>query len=289
MPPSLRNARTLWIGIAAAVVFLAGCARYDEAGKIVFTSNRDGNLEIYTMNDDGTEQVRVTDHPANDDAPSWSPDGSTILFASDRDGAWNIFLIRADGADLRQLTTGSGSNTAPSWAMDGTAILFSSSRDAVNGDLYLMDADGGNIRRVTDTPDVKENSVITRNGSMVYMTVNRKEMRSVASFRRESGELRLLTPGESQSLYVRLSPDESTLLFVSNRTGSYDVYALETATGVTRQLTSDPANILTPAWGKSTDEILYSKHGTLYRRSLSTGNETVISNHGDATPHWTHE
>jgi TolB protein len=272
--------------IAAAVLSLVGCTQPDEQGKIVFTSNRDGNLEIYTANDDGTQQVRVTDHPASDDSPSWSPDGYTILFTSDRDGAWNIFLVRADGANLRQLTTGTGSNTAPSWAMGGTAILFSSSRDAVNGDLYLMDADGGNIRRITDAPDVKENSVMTRDGSTFYVTVNHKEMRSVASFTPASGDFRRLTPEDSQSLYVRLSRDESMLLFVSNRAGSYDVYARETATGVTKQLTNDPANILTPAWGKSTDEILYSKHGTLYRRSLSSGTETVISNSGDAAPHW---
>jgi Tol biopolymer transport system component len=273
--------------LLAAILLSQGCSQPDEPGKIVFTSNRDGNLEIYTALDDGTEQFRVTDHPASDDSPSWSPDGTSILFASDRDGAWNIFLVRADGTGLQQLTTGTGSNTAPSWAMDGSAILFSSSRDAINGDLYLMDPDGGNIRRLTNAPDVKENSVMTRDGSTVFLTVNHKEMRSVASLDAGAGQFRRLTPEGSQSLSVQLSRDERRLLYISNRAGSYDVYSLELETGVTTQLTSDPANILTPAWGKSTDEILYSKHGTLYRRGLSDGTETVLSNNGDASPRWT--
>ena len=53
-------------------------------GKIAFATDRDGNLEIYTMNADGTGQTRITNNPASDDAPAWSPDGTKIAFETNR-------------------------------------------------------------------------------------------------------------------------------------------------------------------------------------------------------------
>src|SRR5262245_61999986 len=56
------------------------------AAKIAFVSERDGNSEIYAANEDGTGQVRVTYHGAQDVTPAWSPDGNRLAFASDRTG-----------------------------------------------------------------------------------------------------------------------------------------------------------------------------------------------------------
>ena len=59
-------------------------------GRIVFVSDRDGNFEICVMDADGSDQQRLTDNPAFDWGPSWSPDGSRIAFVSDRDGNFEI-------------------------------------------------------------------------------------------------------------------------------------------------------------------------------------------------------
>jgi Tol biopolymer transport system component len=283
----LSTGTSLPIACALGLLLLTpGCTREPVKGKIVFTSNRDGNREIYTMNDDGRSPIRITDDPGSDDSPSWSPDGSTILFASDRDGAWNIYTIRADGTQLLQLTTGTGSNYAPSWCMDGTKILFSSGRDTPYGDLYIMDPNGGNVGRMTMTEQVKENSAMTNDGETIYMTVNVKDARSVAQYSTANKEVRILTPVLSQSFYVKLSRDERELLYVSNQKGSYQVYSLATSSRKSEQLTDDHTDILTPCWGSSNDEIYYSKRGALYRWNIPTRTETIISNSGDATPDW---
>ena len=54
--------------------------------KILFASRRDGNREVYIMNPDGSEQVNLTQHPADDQLAVWSPTGEQILFVSDRGG-----------------------------------------------------------------------------------------------------------------------------------------------------------------------------------------------------------
>jgi Periplasmic component of the Tol biopolymer transport system len=84
--------------------------------RIAFQSKRDGNLEIYVINLDGTGLSRLTDHPAADGRPAWSPDGQWIAFESDRDGKLDIYIMRADGSDVRRITSNAGKNGWPSWA-----------------------------------------------------------------------------------------------------------------------------------------------------------------------------
>ncbi|GAI97950.1 unnamed protein product, partial [marine sediment metagenome] len=72
--------------------------------KIAFTSDRDGNYEIYLLNIDGSEQVRLTNNPAGDGNSSFSPDGTKIAFTSDRDGNGEIYIMNVDGSEQTNLT-----------------------------------------------------------------------------------------------------------------------------------------------------------------------------------------
>ncbi|MDE0232328.1 MAG: S-layer homology domain-containing protein [bacterium] len=94
-------------------------------GIIAFTSTRDGDPEILTMNADGTNLRQLTKNTHNDTSPSWSPDGTQIVFQSDRDGDLEIFTMDADGANVRQLTKNTHRDTSPSWSPDGRHIALS--------------------------------------------------------------------------------------------------------------------------------------------------------------------
>lgn len=109
-------------------------------GTIAFVSERDGNSEIYLINMDGTGLTRMTDHPAHDADPAWSPDGERIAFASSRAGNSDIYLMDADGSNLVRLTE-SGSSSEPSWSADGKKIAFSGRRGGENG-IFVMSIDG---------------------------------------------------------------------------------------------------------------------------------------------------
>ena len=77
-------------------------------GKIAFSSDRDGNREIYMMNPDGTNQVRLTNNTGVDDSPAWSPDGTKIAFVSQVGpdlSARTIFMMNPDGTNKVEVTT----------------------------------------------------------------------------------------------------------------------------------------------------------------------------------------
>jgi hypothetical protein len=75
----------------------------------VFQSSRDGTAEIYLMNSNGTGQTRLTNNPAFDSNPVWSPDGTKILFTSTRDDPMKpaLYLMNADGSNQQRVTNGS--------------------------------------------------------------------------------------------------------------------------------------------------------------------------------------
>ncbi|HEV8264040.1 MAG TPA: hypothetical protein VGQ06_03750 [Gemmatimonadales bacterium] len=120
------------------------------SGRIVFSSTRDGNAEIYVMNADGSGVTRLTDNPAADVQPTWSPDGSRIAFVSTRDGTNDIYAMKADGTGVTRLTTSSTAYGARAPAWCGQRIAFDSDRYLqAFPDIYVMNEDGTDVTRLT--------------------------------------------------------------------------------------------------------------------------------------------
>jgi len=117
-------------------------------GQIAFVSDRDGNDEIYVMDVDGSHQTNLTHNPADDDAPTWSPDGQSLAFNTYRSGNWDIYVMAADGSNQRRLTDNPAVDAMPRWSPDGQKIAFVSDRDG-NHEIYVMNANGSSQRRLT--------------------------------------------------------------------------------------------------------------------------------------------
>ena len=99
--------------------------------KILFTSGRDGNSEIYIMNPDGSEQMNLTQHPAIDQEAVWSPTGEQIIFISNRRdfrprGNRDLYLMDSDGSNVRRVFKKkiAGWRTDPTWSPDGKQIAY---------------------------------------------------------------------------------------------------------------------------------------------------------------------
>jgi len=117
--------------------------------KIAFASSRDTNPEIYVMDPNGSNIVRLTHDGAEDGQPAWSPDGSKIAFATNRDGNNEIYVMNANGSGQVDLTNNAASDLTPAWSPDGTKIAFQSDRQTDYA-VWVMNADGSNPVRLTD-------------------------------------------------------------------------------------------------------------------------------------------
>lgn len=121
----------------------------DAHAQIAFTSTRDGNPEIYVMDADGENQIRLTRHPEEDKMPSWSPDGKKITFVSMRNGGRNqIHVMDSNGENIRRITEGAF-DLNPAWSPDGRTIAYGGREmGEENRKIHLIVPDGTNRRRL---------------------------------------------------------------------------------------------------------------------------------------------
>jgi Tol biopolymer transport system component len=140
--------------------------------KIVFTSNRDGDLEIYTMHPDGTQPRRLTKSPGYDGGPFFSPDGKWIVYRAHHPTTaaelaryrellarelvepmkMDLYVMRADGSRSRQITHLGGASFAPSFFPDSRRIIFASNYRKPGSrefELYAVDREGGQVEQIT--------------------------------------------------------------------------------------------------------------------------------------------
>jgi Tol biopolymer transport system component len=154
-------------GLAIVLLTLpAVVAAQAKIERIAFTTDRDGNNEIYLMKPDGTELVRLTNNAAFDVDPVISPDGSRIAFTSNRDGNEEIYVMNADGTNPRRLINNSAIDREPTWNSDCSKIAFTSFRDG-NTEIYSMNADGTNQINLTSSAVNESQPSFSKDGTRI--------------------------------------------------------------------------------------------------------------------------
>ena len=242
-------------------------------GRIVFHSDRDGEIDIYTMALDGSNLQRLTTAAGRDFEPDWSPDGSTIVFSSDRDDPENahLYLMNADGSNQRRLETGlTDDQVGARWSPDGQYILFHSN-PLVDGlprfDVFRVRADGSDLTNLTNTPGNNFMADWSPDGKRIVFVSQRNGNSELYVMNADGSNQIRLTESQSENLLPRWSPDGSQIAFESSRPGpTYSLYSVPApsqqqdtaaAEAAVRQLTPPGHNSGTVNW-VTKDWVLFS-------------------------------
>ena len=214
--------------------------------KIVFTSYRDDNPNLYLKDLKNGTDVALLSFPGINSAPSWSPDGRYLAVTLSKDGASEVYRYDYKTSVLRRLTYNLSIDTSPSWSPNGRQIVFTSDR-AGNPHIYIMDSDGSNLRRLTTANPYNDTPIWSPLGDKVaFVSRERGEMFDVYTLDILNGKIRQLT-AVGNNTHPSWSPDGLHVVFSSNRDGQDEIYIMNwDGTGL-RRLTYNGGNT-SPAW-----------------------------------------
>ena len=210
--------------VALGLTLLMVCV--DAQAQIAFASNRDGNWEIYVMDADGGNQQNLTNNPSDDRAPSWSPDGKRVAFVSYRDGH----------------------------VIDGVPT----------GEIYVMDAGGGNQQNLTNNPHYDMSPSWSPDGKRIAFASNRFAFdgeKILLSFDiyvidADGSDPQRLTENRKDDRDPSWSPDGKRIVFRARREGhfenkfaiTYEIYVMDADGGNPQRFTENRKNDWDPVW-----------------------------------------
>jgi TolB protein len=214
---------------------------------IAFTSERDGDYDIYVMNADGGDLQQLTDNPGTDGYAAYSPDGTRIAYyAYTNLVTWSIYIMDADGGNPQRLTETEGVwDAAPAWSPDGGQIAFSREYDG-GQEIIMMNPDGSDQRRIGmfngGSPDWSPE------GTQIVFTLEGPSDSDIYVMDLEGDQIQQLTDNDAQDWWPAWSPDGTQIAFMSDRDGDFEIFVMNADGSDPRQLTFNEAEDWNPDW-----------------------------------------
>jgi TolB protein len=212
-----------------------------DATRIAFSSRREGTFDLYAMDADGSETVRLTSTKEHDSHPTWSTDGRQIAFARDGD----IFVMGDDGSDARRVSDPQSEDTEPSWSPDGEWIAYVRRTPGTTvRELWLMRPDGSDRRKLTDFASAVSGPAWSPGSRRIaFAAALDGSVYDIYSVGRQGGGLRRHTQSPDDAFEPSWSPDGRTIAF--SRGGAIVTVDSD---GRIEEVTDPENNDSSPAW-----------------------------------------
>jgi len=260
-------------------------------GQIAFESTRDGNSEIYVMDADGKNQLNLTENPAFDCWPAWSPDGQRIAFHSGRAGNSQIYVMDADGKNPLRLTFSLEANWGAACSPDGQKITFVRIEQDGNSEIYGMDADGGNPQNLTNNPAHDAQPHWSPDGRISFYS-DRDGSNQVYVMDADGNNLQNLTKDHPKGGgSPAWSPDGQSVAFVRWH-GTAEIYVMDADGKNPHRLTDNTANDKRPVWSPDGKWIAFASerdgNAEIYVMDADGNNQRRLTNNtaDDIVPAW---
>jgi TolB protein len=234
--------------------------------KIFFVSSRSGTKEIWEMDYDGQNEHAVTHLGTISISPRISPDNSRIAFASLGREGWAVRMYSLELGRMVNFPAGTagGSNQSPAWSGDGSKIAFSSSRSG-DPEIYVADASGGNLRRVTTFrgPDVAPCWNPRTNAQIAWVS-GRTGLPQIYTMDQDGANIQRMTDG-GYAISPSWAPNGQFLTFSWNRKygpgapGGQDIYVMDIASKRWLQLTHEAGSNDYPSWAPDGRHIVFER------------------------------
>ncbi len=229
------------------------------SGRILFTSDRGGDRDLYIMDLDGSDVLQLTDDGSDDVTPHWSPDRQQVLFASDRDGDYDLYVMNLDGTGLVQITATQENEFYPRWSPNGEQIVFVSDLDG-NQEIQVIDSDGSNGMFLTDHPDGDTFPQWSPDGLQVLFASDRGGDLDLYVINSDGSGLTQLTNHPDRDSFPQWSPDASQIAFASNRDGNLEIYTMSSDGTAIARLTEHENSDFLPYWSPDGQQLAFSSN-----------------------------
>ncbi|MCD4818713.1 MAG: hypothetical protein K8S23_08480 [Candidatus Cloacimonetes bacterium] len=223
-----------------------------DGSKILFTSNRNGNVDIWTIKTNGDSLTEITANITYDDQAEWSFDGSMIAYCSDDD----IRIISASGGTAINLTSDSFINGAPFWSPNGSEIVFHSNRNG-SFDIWKIPAIGGTAIQLTFLPGNEFEPSFSPNGSIIAFSSNHYGNYDIWYIPSEGGTPVPITSSQEDELEHNFSPDGLQIVYNYGQNPYRDIFTSLINGNNPQQITFYSGDDGTGTWSPNSSQIAF--------------------------------
>jgi TolB protein len=258
--------------------------------KIVFTSNRSGNDEIYIMDYDGFNQTRLTFNKVKDYMPAWSADGKKIAYTSYRGTQAGLYILNPFEGTISEIEN-RGTNFAPAFSPDGRKLAFCSTLEEGNSEIYVANSNGKNIKRLTFNKGADVAPSWSPTSREIAFTSDRGGTPQIYIMDAEGTNVRRVSFGGTYHDAPAWAPTGDRIAYVSRVDQIFDLYILNLRTHQIVKQTESFARNESPCWSPDGRHLLFTSNRTgriqIYSIDYDGQNLRRLTNEGDnKLPNW---